>query len=107
MIEAVIERCAGIDVGRKFVVVCVMVGEADAVPQYEIRKFLTLNQELERLREWLHENGCTHVVMESTGSYWKPIFHVHDPAELYSAAGGSGVAGFDTPAETTDRQRDR
>jgi hypothetical protein len=40
MMEAVIERCAGIDVGRKFVVVCTMIGEANAVPQYKIRKFL-------------------------------------------------------------------
>jgi transposase len=82
MMEAVIERCAGIDVGRKFVVVCTMIGEANAVPQYEIRKFLTLNHQLEQLREWLHENQCTHVVMESTGSYWKPIFHVLDDGKL-------------------------
>ena len=82
MIEAVIERCAGIDVGRKFVMVCKMIGDANAVPQYEIRKFLTLNQQLEQLRKWLHENQCTHVVMESTGSYWKPIFHVLDDGKL-------------------------
>jgi transposase len=82
MMEAVIERCARIDVGRKFVVVCTMIGEANAVPQYEIRKFLTLNHQLEQLREWLHENQCTHVVMESTGSYWKPIFHVLDDGKL-------------------------
>jgi len=82
MIEAVIERCAGIDVGRKFVVVCTMIGEANAGPHYEIRKFLTLNQELELLRKWLQENQCTHVVMESTGSYWKPIFHVLDDGKL-------------------------
>lgn len=82
MIEAVIERCAGIDVGRKFVVVCVMTGEASAVPRHEIRKFLTLNQPLEELRDWLHENRCTHVVMESTGSYWKPIYHILDDGRL-------------------------
>ncbi len=82
MIEAVIERCAGIDVGRKFVVVCTMIGDANAVPQYEIRKFLTINHQLEQLRQWLHENQCTHVVMESTGSYWKPIFHVLDDGKL-------------------------
>jgi transposase len=82
MIEAVIERCAGIDVGRKFVMVCTMIGDANAVPQYEIRKFLTLNHQLEQLRKWLHENQCTHVVMESTGSYWKPIFHVLDDGKL-------------------------
>jgi transposase len=82
MIPAVIERCAGIDVGRKFVMVCVIVGEAKDAPQHEIRKFQTLNQDLERLREWLHENECTHAVMESTGSYWKPIFHVLDDGKL-------------------------
>ena len=75
MIEAVIERCAGIDVGRKFVVVCIMVGAATEAPRDEIRKFLTINADLQRLREWLHANQCTHVVVESTGSYWKPIFH--------------------------------
>ena len=82
MIEAVIERCAGIDVGRKFVVACVMVGEANAAPRHEIRKFLTVNADLVRLREWLHENRCTHVAMESTGSYWKPIFHVLDDGKI-------------------------
>ena len=82
MIPAVIERCAGIDVGRKFVMACVMVGDANATPQHDIRKFQTLNEDLERLREWLHETGCTHVVMESTGSYWKPIFHILDDGKL-------------------------
>src|SRR5271157_4543955 len=82
MIEAVIERCAGIDVGRKFVVACVMVGEANAAPRHEIRKFLTVNADLVRLREWLHENRCTHVAMESTASYWKPIFHVLDDGKI-------------------------
>ena len=76
------ERCAGIDVGRRFVVACVMVGEANAAPTHEIRKFLTLNKDLEQLRDWLHQNRCTHVVMESTGSYWKPIFHVLDDGQL-------------------------
>jgi len=58
MIPAVIERCAGIDVGRKFVMVCVMVGASDAVPTQEIRRFSTLNEDLERLREWLEETNA-------------------------------------------------
>jgi len=82
MISAVIERCAGIDVGRKFVVVCVMVGAARETPEQEIRKFSTVNQDLEKLRQWLHEEQCTHVVMESTGSYWKPIYNILDDGEL-------------------------
>lgn len=82
MIKAVIERCAGIDVGRKFVMVCVMVGEAHEEPRHEIRKFSTLNSDLAKLRDWLHENEISHVVMESTGSYWKPVFHILDDGKL-------------------------
>jgi transposase len=82
MIPTMIERCAGIDVGRKFVVVCVMVGDAHAEPSQQVRKFSTLNEGLEQLREWLHQNQCTHVVMESTGSYWKPIYNVLDDGKL-------------------------
>jgi transposase len=76
MIEAVIERCAGIDVGKKFLLVCVMTGPLEAEPKTEIRKFGTIVAELELLRGWLISEGCSHVVMESTGSYWKPVFNI-------------------------------
>jgi transposase len=76
MIEAVIERCAGIDVGKKFLVVCVMTGPLDVEPKTEIRKFGTIVAELELLRDWLIGERCSHAVMESTGSYWKPVFNI-------------------------------
>jgi len=76
MIDAVIERCAGIDVGKRFLVVCVMTGPLDAEPKTEIRKFGTIVAELERLRDWLIAERCSHAVMESTGSYWKPVFNI-------------------------------
>jgi len=76
MIDAVIERCAGIDVGKRFLVVCVMTGPLDAEPKTEIRKFGTIVAELELLRDWLMAEGCSHAVMESTGSYWKPVFNI-------------------------------
>ena len=60
MIEAVIERCAGIDIGKKFLVVCVMTGPLDAEPQMEIRKFGTIVSELELLRDWLIREKCSH-----------------------------------------------
>jgi len=82
MIPAVIERCAGIDVGRKFIEVCVMIGEAQGVPTEQKRSFSTLNEDLENLRHWLHNNGCTHVAMESTGSYWRPIYNVLDDGQI-------------------------
>ncbi len=69
MIETILEQCAGIDVGKKFVVVCVMTGCAKDEPRTQIKKFGTIVSELERLAEWLVAEGCTHAVMESTGSY--------------------------------------
>lgn len=82
MIPAVIERCAGIDVGKKFLVVCVMTGAAKDPGVAESRKFGTIRPELEKLREWLKSENCTHAVMESTGCYWKPVLNVleDDPA---------------------------
>ncbi|MDQ1470064.1 MAG: transposase [Bryobacterales bacterium] len=76
MIPAVIERCAGIDAGKKFVAVCVMTGPADQEGRHEMRKFGTIRAELTRLRECLKAEGCTDVVMESTGCYWKPVLNV-------------------------------
>jgi transposase len=76
MLEVKVERCAGIDVHKKFLAVCVMIGLADQKPETEVRRFGTSVPELERLRAWLREKGCTEAVMESTGSYWKPVFNV-------------------------------
>src|SRR5215468_2294711 len=57
MISAAIERCAGIDVGKKFLAVCIMVGPLQGEPQVEIRKFGTIRSELEALRAWLNQQG--------------------------------------------------
>src|SRR5689334_20510532 len=80
MLEVKVERCAGIDVHKKFVMVCVLIGLAHQKPAGEVRRFGTSVPELELLRAWLLENGCREVVMESTGSYWKPVFNIleHD-----------------------------
>jgi transposase len=84
MIPAVIERCAGVDVGKKFVAVCVMVGPANQEGRAEIRKFSTVRSQLEALREWLRSEGCTHVVMESTGVYWRPVLNVLEDDPEYA-----------------------
>jgi transposase len=76
MICAVIERCAGIDVGKKFIVVCVMTGPADGEARSETRSFGTTVSELKEARTWITAEGCTQVVMESTGAYWKPVFNI-------------------------------
>lgn len=80
MISAEIERCAGIDVGKKFLAVCIMVGPLHGEPRVEHRSFGTTVAELEALRGWLQQEGITHVAMESTGAYWKPVFNVLESA---------------------------
>jgi len=76
MICAAVERCAGIDVGKKWLSVCVMIGALNGEPRTERRRYGVNVAELQRLRQWLIGEAVTHVVMESTGSYWKPIFNV-------------------------------
>jgi transposase len=86
MISAEIERCAGIDVGKEQLAVHIMVGPLAGEPRCEYREFGTITAELERLRRWLQAEGITHVVMESTGSYWKPVFNVlEDGFKVYLA----------------------
>lgn len=76
MISAEIERCAGIDVGKERLAVTILVGPLAGEPRSEYREFGTTVAELQRLRQWLQAEGITHGVMESTGSYWKPVFNV-------------------------------
>src|SRR5229473_2911891 len=80
MICAAVERCAGIDVGKEFLAVCVMTGPLQGEARKQTRRFGTIIAELERLRDWLKQEEVTHVVMESTGSYWKPVFNVLEDA---------------------------
>jgi len=72
------ERCCGIAEHKKRVVVWVTVPGADGQPVKETRTFETLTSDLEGLANWLKERGVTHVVMESTGVYWKPVFNLLD-----------------------------
>ena len=69
------KRCAGIDVHKKEVVTCLrVVTRGKAV--YEVRRFPTTTKGLIELADWLDEAQCTHVAMEATGVYWKPVWHI-------------------------------
>jgi transposase len=93
MIPAVIERCAGIDVGKTFLTVCLLTGPADGEPKVQTRKVSTFHDDLEALRQWLSNEHCTHVVMESTGSYWKPVFNILESSVTVFLANGQDVKG--------------
>ena len=69
-------RCAGIDVHKANVVVCVRCCEAPGQVSEEVRTFPTMTRDLLALADWLAEHAVTHVAMESTGVYWKPVFNI-------------------------------
>ena len=74
--EAVVECCAGLDVHQGSVVACVLLGAAGRKPRKEVRTFATATADLVALRDWLKALGVTHVGMESTGVYWKPVYAI-------------------------------
>ena len=77
--EVLHPRCAGLDVHQQTVVACARIVSEAGVAQH-VETFETTTQGLERLRDWLSGHGCTHVAMESTGVYWKPVWHVLEGA---------------------------
>jgi transposase len=73
--EVLYPRCAGLDVHQKTVVACARLAAGSTVEQ-SVQRFETTTRGLLELHDWLQERGCTHVAMESTGVYWKPVWHV-------------------------------
>jgi transposase len=74
--EVVHERCCGLDVHKKTVVACLVTPGRGGQPTREVRTFSTMTRELLALSDWLLAAGCTHAAMESTGSYWKPVYNL-------------------------------
>lgn len=73
--EVLHPRCAGLDVHKKQVTVNLRVAEGRKVRK-ELREYGTDTVSLLQLRDWLESEGVTHVAMEATGTYWKPVWHV-------------------------------
>ena len=71
--EVLYARCCGLDVHQRLVVACLSLVEA-GLRRKEVRTFGTTTRELISMRNWLIEAGCTHVAMDSTGVYWRPIY---------------------------------
>ena len=74
--RVIIERCCGLDVHQETVVACLLIGAPGDRPTKEVRTFRTVTRDLEALRDWLVGAGVTHVGMESTGVYWRPVYAV-------------------------------
>jgi transposase len=78
--QTMVERGCGLDVHQATVVACLLIVLKKGKVQKQIRTFGTATRELVSLREWLLSEGCTHVAMESTGVYWKPIYAILEGA---------------------------
>lgn len=84
--DAILERCAELDVHQETVVACILAGPLDRKPKQQIQTCGTTTNELLKLSDWLTEQECTHVAMESTGVYWKPVWNIlEDSFELVLA----------------------
>src|SRR5918997_273376 len=79
--EVLHPRCAGLDVHKDVVVAAVRLAEPGGV-RCEVRRFDATTPGLLALGEWLAACGCTHAVMEATGVYWKPVWHVLSDGDL-------------------------
>lgn len=75
--EKIYDKCCGIDVHKKLIVACLRSGRKN-----EIREFGTSTKEILSMTDWLTSEGCEMIAMESTGSYWKPIYNIIESCGL-------------------------
>jgi transposase len=103
--EVLHEHCAGLDVHKKTVVACVLHSGAGGGTRKEIRTFSTMLSELERLRDWLLQEGCDCAAMEATGVYWKPVYNVLEhslPVQVVNAQHIKAVPGRKTDVKDAE-----
>src|SRR5215510_12406581 len=98
--EAIVERCAGIDVGQATVVVTVLLGPPHQKTRKITRTFRTVTRELLELRDWLLSEDVTHVGMESTGIYWKLVYALLE--DVFEVIVGNATRIKNVPGRKTD-----
>jgi transposase len=98
--EVLYPRCAGLDVHARSVVACVRVASGAAIT-YEHRTVSTSTRGLIALAEWLTAQGVTHVAMEATGVYWKPVWHILEGSVTLVLANASHIRNI--PGRKSDK----
>ena len=74
--DVIYERCCGLDVHKRTVTACLLTTKPEGGRQQETRTFGTMTDDLLTLADWLAQAGCSHVAMEATGAYWKPVYNI-------------------------------
>ena len=98
------ERCCGIDVHKDTVVACMIVSRLSGHIQKATRTYSTMTGELSVLAQWLTEQGCTHVAMESTGVYWKPVYNRLEGAFEILVVNAAHLKKFGDKTDVTDAE---
>lgn len=100
--EVLYKRCCGIDIHKNMMVACVFMG----VRKKEIRQFSTMTEDILQLVSWLKETNCEMAAMESTGSYWKPVYNIFEeeqiPIMVVNAQHIKGVPGRKTDVKDAE-----
>ena len=100
--EVLYKRCCGIDIHKNMMVACVFT----SVRKKEIRQFSTMTEDILQLVSWLKETDCEMAAMESTGSYWKPVYNIFEeeciPIMVVNAQHIKGVPGRKTDVKDAE-----
>lgn len=81
--KVVFPTCCGVDIHKSFLVATIIkTPENSLQPSYQKKRFSTFNSDLNRFANWLHENDCLDVCMESTGKYWVPVFNILEKRDI-------------------------
>ena len=100
--EVLYKRCCGIDIHKNMMVACIFT----SVRKKEIRQFSTMTEDILQLVSWLKETDCEMATMESTGSYWKPVYNIFEeeqiPIMVVNAQHIKGVPGRKTDVKDAE-----
>jgi len=72
--QALLNCCCGLDIHKDIIQSCILKGNADEEPKIIRAEFKTMRKDLQSLCDWLLENECFYIAMESTGVYWRPLY---------------------------------
>lgn len=75
MMRLIYPICCGLDVHKNVIVATIVTTNGSGISEYNQKSFSTINSDIQKFHDWLIENNCKHVCMESTGKYWIPIFN--------------------------------
>lgn len=98
--DAILKCCCGIDVHKKQLTACLLIGSLSQKPKVTIKTFSTMTCDLLKLKDWLEQEGCTHVAIESTGVYWKPVFNIIEESMTVVLANARDIK--NVPGRKTD-----